>query len=197
MLVDMLGAISRALEIRDEYTSSHQRNVAHICGLIADDLDIPFQQKEGLIIGALVHDIGKIAIPSQILNKTGKLLYAEYLLLQSHAEVGSSIFSHVTFPWPILEIIEQHHERLDGSGYPKGLKGNQIVMEARIIAVADTFDAMASDRPYRKALGAQKAIQCLTEGRGKLFDPYVVDAFLRCYQQDVTLGGKYTALNPQ
>lgn len=197
ILVDMLGAISRALEIRDEYTSSHQRNVAHICSLIADDLEMPSQQKEGLVIGALVHDIGKIAIPSQILNKTGKLLYPEYLLLQSHAEVGSSIFSHVAFPWPILQIIEQHHERLDGSGYPKGLKGNQIVMEARIIAVADTFDAMASDRPYRKALGAKRAIEILKKGRGKLFDPYVVDAFLRCYEQDETLGEKYTAINPK
>ncbi|SON51634.1 HD domain-containing phosphohydrolase [Vibrio tapetis] len=191
VLVEMIEAISKALEVRDEYTSSHQRNVAHLCGLIAEDLNIEAHQKEGLLIGALVHDIGKIAIPLQILNKTEKLLSAEYNLLKSHSEVGSSIFKHVSFPWPVINIIEQHHERLNGSGYPKGLKGRQIVMEARIVAVADTFDAMASDRPYRKALGATKAIETLIEGRNSLYDAYIVDAFLRCFEQDETLGGKY------
>lgn len=192
ILTGMLGAISRALEIRDEYTSSHQRNVAHLCELIADQMHLSEDQKQGLIVGALVHDIGKIAIPSQLLNKTGKLMPVEYELLKNHSEIGSSIFNNVDFPWPIVDIIEQHHERLDGSGYPKGLKGNQILMEARVVAVADTFDAMASDRPYRKALGAQAAIQTLKQGRNRLYDPYVVDAFLLCYEQDKTLGGCYT-----
>ncbi|TMX46979.1 HD domain-containing phosphohydrolase [Vibrio sp. Hep-1b-8] len=196
IMTDMLGAISRALEIRDEYTSSHQRNVAYICSLIATDLSLEEQQREGLVIGALVHDIGKIAIPSQILNKAGKLMPAETALLQNHAQIGSSIFSHVSFPWPILKMIEQHHERLDGSGYPNGLKGSQIVMEARIIAVADTFDAMASDRPYRKALGAQRAIDTLVAGRNTLYDPYVVDSLLRCLEVDATLGGRYTPTQP-
>lgn len=196
ILIDMLAAISRALEIRDEYTSSHQKNVSYISNLIANDLEMSEHQKEGLVIGALVHDIGKIAIPSQILNKTGQLLPAEYSLLQSHADAGSRIFSHVVFPWPIIEMIEQHHERLDGSGYPRGLKGQQIVMEARVIAVADTFDAMASDRPYRKALGAKNALEILNKGRNTLYDPYVVDAFLRCYAEDQTLGGRYTPIEP-
>ncbi|EGA71459.1 metal dependent phosphohydrolase [Vibrio sinaloensis DSM 21326] len=192
ILTGMLGAISRALEIRDEYTSSHQRNVAHLCELIADQMHLSEHDKQGLIVGALVHDIGKIAIPSQLLNKTGQLMPVEYDLLKSHSEIGSSIFKDVDFPWPIIDIVEQHHERLDGSGYPKGLKGNQILMEARIVAVADTFDAMASDRPYRKALGARAAINTLKRGRNTLYDPYVVDAFLLCYTQDKTLGGCYT-----
>ncbi|CAK4070759.1 HD domain-containing phosphohydrolase [Vibrio sp. 16] len=195
IMTDMLGAISRALEIRDEYTSSHQRNVSHICALIAEKLSLKENVKEGLIIGALVHDIGKIVIPSQILNKLGKLMPAEYKLLQSHSEVGAKIFSEVCFPWPIKEMIEQHHERLDGSGYPHGIKGNKIVLEARIIAVADTFDAMASDRPYRKAVGALKALETLKQGRNKLYDPYVVDAFLTCYEEDETLGGLYTPIS--
>ncbi|MEZ8393111.1 HD-GYP domain-containing protein [Vibrio cyclitrophicus] len=197
IMTNMLGAISRALEIRDEYTSSHQRNVAHICNLIADKLSLEDSVKEGLVIGALVHDIGKITIPSQILNKPGKLMPAEYKLLQSHSEVGAKIFHEVIFPWPIVEMIEQHHERLDGSGYPNGFKGNEILLEARIIAVADTFDAMASDRPYRKAVGAEKAINTLERGRNKLYDPCVVDAFLTCYKEDETLGGLYTPVNLQ
>lgn len=127
-MTNMLGAISRALEIRDEYTSSHQRNVAHICGLIADKLSLEDSVKEGLVIGALVHDIGKITIPSQILNKIGKLMPAEYKLLQSHSEVGAKIFHEVIFPWPIVEMIEQHHERLDGSGYPNGIKGMKFYL---------------------------------------------------------------------
>ncbi|MBE5159999.1 HD domain-containing protein [Vibrio parahaemolyticus] len=195
IMTNMLGAISRALEIRDEYTSSHQRNVAHICALIADKLSLEESVKEGLVIGALVHDIGKITIPSQILNKPGKLMPTEYKLLQSHSEVGAKIFDKVFFPWPIIEMIEQHHERLNGSGYPNGIKGREILLEARIIAVADTFDAMASDRPYRKAVGAEKAIDALEQGRIKLYDPYVVDAFLSCYEEDETLGGLYTTVN--
>ena len=194
IMTNMLGAISRALEIRDEYTSSHQRNVAHICALVADKLSLESSVKEGLVIGALVHDIGKITIPSKILNKPGKLMPAEYKLLQTHSEVGAKIFNKVFFPWPIVDMIEQHHERLDGSGYPSGIKGNEILLEARIIAVADTFDAMASDRPYRKAVGAARAIDVLEKGRNKLYDPYVVDAFLNCYEEDETLGGLYTPI---
>lgn len=197
IMTNMLGAISRALEIRDEYTSSHQRNVAHICDLIADKLSLDVSVKEGLVIGALVHDIGKITIPSQILNKLGRLMPAEYKLLRSHSQVGARIFNNVPFPWPIVDMIEQHHERLDGSGYPKGIQGNEILLEARIIAVADTFDAMASDRPYRKAVGAAKAIDVLVQGRNKLYAPYVVDAFLTCYEEDDTLGGLYTPVNFQ
>lgn len=195
IMTNMLGAISRAHEIRDEYTSSHQRNVAHICALVADKLSLKGSVKEGLVIGALFHDIGKITIPSQILNKPGKLMPAEYKLLQSHSEVGAKIFNKVFFPWPIVEMIEQHHERLDGSGYPSGITGNEILLEARIIAVADTFDSMASDRPYRKAVGASKAIDVLEKGRNKLYDPYVVDAFFACYEEDETLGGLYTPVN--
>lgn len=194
ILVDMLEAISKALAVHDEYTSSHQKNVSLICDLIATELSMDEHAKKGLIIGALVHDIGKVAVPSQILNKTGRLSPAERLLLQYHCEVGAQIFNNVSLPWTIVDMISQHHERLDGSGYPRGLKGNEIVLEARIIAVADTFDAIASDRPYRKALGSSKAIEVLKSGRDSLYDGNAVDALLRCYEIDQTLGGKYNQL---
>lgn len=191
ILVDMLEAISKALEIHDEYTSSHQKNVSFICDLIATELSMDERERKGLIIGALVHDIGKIAVPSQILNKTGRLSLAERLLLQYHCEVGAQIFNKVSLPWPVVDMISQHHERLDGSGYPRGLKGDEIILDARIIAVADTFDAIASDRPYRKALGSSKAIEVLKSGKNSLYDANAVDALLRCYEIDQTLGGKY------
>ncbi|WP_087025824.1 HD domain-containing phosphohydrolase [Thaumasiovibrio subtropicus] len=191
ILLNMLGAISRALEMRDEYTSSHQRNVAHICEQIALQLKLTENMRVGLVVGALVHDIGKLVIPSQILNKIGKLLPAEYELLKCHAEMGASIFKDVNFPWPIIQMVEQHHERFDGSGYPHGLKGADILLEARIIAVADTFDAMASDRPYRKSLGKVEALNVIKAGRNRLYDPYVVDAFLQCVSKDMSFEGRY------
>lgn len=192
VMLSMLGAISRALEIRDEYTISHQRNVAYIANQIALQLGLSEGERLGLEVGALVHDIGKIVIPAEILNKPGKLLPAEYSLLQTHAQSGVSIFKDVSFPWPVLEIIEQHHERFDGSGYPNGLAGEQIQLGARIVAVADTFDAMATDRPYRKGLGVEAAIATIKEGRNKVYDPYVVDAFLSCVEQDSSFDGRYT-----
>ena len=127
----------------------------------------------------MVHDIGKIAIPSEILTKPGKLNPAEYHLIKTHVERGAEIFASINFPWPILEMITQHHERLDGSGYPHGLRAESIILEARIIAVADVFDSMASHRPYRYAPGGQKAIHELKIGRSLLYDPYVVDALMR------------------
>lgn len=132
---------------------------------------------------ALVHDIGKIAIPSEILTKPRELNPAEYQLIKTHVERGAEIFAAMDFPWPILEMISQHHERLDGSGYPHGLRAEAIVLEARIIAVADVFDSMASHRPYRYAPGIVKAIEELKTGRSSLYDPYVVDALLKCLDE--------------
>lgn len=184
VLAKMLMAVGRALELRDEYTSQHQSNVAYICGRVAAELALPQEQQFGLYLGASVHDIGKIAIPSQILNKPGKLLPAEYSLIQMHPVRGAEVFEHIDLPWPIVSMINQHHERMDGSGYPNSLPGHEICIEARIIAVADTFDAMAGDRPYRRAPGKEAAIEVLTSGRDTLFDPYVVDAFLTCLADD-------------
>lgn len=191
VLLNMLGAISRALELRDEYTSQHQKSVAYLSEAIANKLQLPDHQTFGLKVGALVHDIGKISIPAEILNKPSKLLKPEYELLKTHADSGAAIFTGIDFPWPVQTMIHQHHERMDGNGYPNGIKGNDICLEARIIAVADTFDAMASDRPYRKKIGAKAAIEILKKGRGKQYDTYVVDAFLACYQADPSFNCRY------
>ena len=191
VLIEMLGAVSKAIELRDEYTAHHQKNVSFISEQIAQELELSQKQILGLSIGALVHDIGKISIPTAILNKTGRLLSEEYQLLKIHSENGAKIFSGLSFPWPLIDIILQHHERLDGSGYPNGLKGSDICLEARIIAVADTYDAMASERPYRHSLGYTKAINVIHDNRGTKYDPYVVDAFLRCVEKDPTFNGRY------
>jgi hypothetical protein len=191
VLIDMLTAIGEAVEIRDLYTANHQRNVAMICGHIADQLGLGEFRKAGLIAGASIHDIGKLSVPVELLTKPGKLLTPEWLLIQEHSAAGGSIMHDLSMPWPIQDMILQHHERMDGSGYPNGLRGQEIRLEARIIAVADTYDAMSSDRPYRAAVGAGAALDVLRSGRGVGFDPYVVDAFLACAQQDPSFGGVY------
>lgn len=184
VLSAMVKTVSKALELRDEYTSHHQSNVAALSEKIASTLGLPKEQRFGIHLGALVHDIGKIAIPSQILSKPGKLNAAEMSLIKMHPTLGAEIFSDVDLPWPIVDIIGQHHERLDGSGYPNGLIGLSICLEARIVAVADTFDAMASDRPYRHAPGKKAAIEVLKRGQGTQFDGDVVDAFLMSIEDD-------------
>lgn len=185
LMIKMVGTVSKALELRDEYTSHHQSNVAIISAAIAEAMELPSEQIYGIRLGAIVHDIGKIAVPAEILSKPGKLNAAELAMVKMHATLGAEIFKEVELPWPVLDIIEQHHERMDGSGYPYGLVGNAICLEARIVAVADTFDAMASDRPYRHAPGKDAATEVLKKGRGVEFDAYVVDAFLKTIDEDL------------
>ena len=187
VLVAMTQAIGKALELRDEYTSHHQSNVALITAGIARQLGLSAER----CFGSLIHDIGKIAIPAQILNKTGPLLSAELDMVRLHAEFGREIFSHLHLPWPIADMIGQHHERMDGSGYPNGLKGRDICLEARIIAVADTYDAMSGDRPYRHAPGKNKALSTLIDGRVTKYDPYVVDAFVEVLKNSTDIQGLY------
>ncbi len=185
LMLSMVGAVAKALELRDEYTSHHQSNVAEISGAISVVLGLSDGQKYGIRLGAIVHDIGKIAVPSQILGKPGKLNAAELAMVRMHTTLGAEIFRDIDLPWPVLDIIEQHHERMDGSGYPKGLIGNAICLEARVVAVSDTYDAMASDRPYRHAPGKVAAIETLKRGRGVKYDAYVVDAFLAALEDGV------------
>lgn len=191
ILLAMAHAFGKALELRDAYTSHHQSNVSLITGVIASQLGLSEQRCFGLNVGSLIHDIGKMAVPSQILNKTGKLLPAEWEVIKLHAEYGQKIFDHLTLPWPIADMIVQHHERMDGSGYPKRLKGNSICLEARIIAVADTYDAMSADRPYRHAPGQDKAVSTLMSDRGTKYDPYVVDAFIEVLEDDTEIQRLY------
>jgi HD-GYP domain-containing protein (c-di-GMP phosphodiesterase class II) len=142
---------------------------------------LPFDVIEGIRMAATIHDIGKVSVPVEILSKAGKLTQKEFELVKDHSQTGYDILKDVEFPWPIAEIIYQHHERLDGSGYPRGLKGDDVILEARIIALADVIEAMASHRPYRPAHGVDAALDEIKKNRGILYDPEVVDICLKLF----------------
>jgi PAS domain S-box-containing protein/putative nucleotidyltransferase with HDIG domain len=169
-------AIGRLLEARDPYTAGHQQRVADVADLIAKHLGWPEDARRPLRLAARLHDVGKIIVPAEILAKPGRLSAPEFAVIKMHAEVGYSILQDISFPWPIADIVHQHHEKLDGSGYPKGLTGADIQIEARILCVADVLEAVASLRPYRAGLGVGKAIEILQEGQGTLFDALAVTA---------------------
>jgi len=186
-LAQTVVAISRAVEARDPYTSGHQRRVAELACAIAAGMGVDADRIEGIRMGGTIHDIGKIQLPAEILSKPSKLSEMEYNLIKNHPQVGYDILKDIAFPWPVADIAHQHHERLDGSGYPQGLKGEQICLEARIVAVADVVEAMSSHRPYRAGLGVDKALQEIEQGRGVLFDAQAVDACLRLFRQGYLL----------
>lgn len=175
-LVQTIQAVAIAMEKRDPYTAGHQQRVASVSEQIAKKMGLPDNQIDGLRLGAMIHDVGKIHIPADILNRPGKLTENEFNIIKHHSKVGWEIIKDVSFPWPVAQMILQHHERLDGSGYPDGLSGDEIILEARIIAVADVVEAMASHRPYRAGLGLDAAIEEITSKRGLLYDSSVVDA---------------------
>ena len=182
-LVGTVDAIARAVEARDPYTAGHQRRVASLASAIAKRMGMDDDRIEGIRMGATIHDIGKIQIPAEILTKPAKLTDIEYLLVQNHALVGYDILKDIKFPWPVADIAHQHHERIDGSGYPQGLKGEQICLEARIVAVADVVEAMASHRPYKQALGIDIALAEIKQNRGTLYDAEVADACLEVFAE--------------
>jgi HD-GYP domain-containing protein (c-di-GMP phosphodiesterase class II) len=170
----VVGAITTAFEMRDPYTAGHQNRVAEIACAIAREFDWPEERLYSMRVAAMVHDIGKISIPSEILAKPTRLTPAEWTLIKEHPETGYTILKDVPFRWPIAEGVRQHHERLDGSGYPRGLKGDQILMGARILAVADIVEAMAASRPYRPGLGLDAALKEIERQAGTLLDAGVV-----------------------
>lgn len=176
---EFIRTILLTVEMRDPYTAGHQSKVADIANAIAVEMELPPETVEGIRMAGIVHDLGKICVPAEILNKPGKLSAAEFALIKDHPQVAYDILKNVTFPWPIAEIILQHHERLDGSGYPHGLKGDEIRLEARILCVADVVEAMAAHRPYRPALGMEEALKEIKKNRGILYHPDVVDACLK------------------
>ncbi|MBU6272176.1 MAG: HD domain-containing protein [Betaproteobacteria bacterium] len=178
----MVGALSRAMLARDPYTHDHQQRVADLCVAIAIEMRLPRARREGLRLAALIHDIGKIALPAETLTKPTPLAEHETQALRGHVETGLTILGERRWPWAIERTLRQHHERLDGSGYPDGLRGDQISGDARILAVADTVEAMASDRPYRHARGLEAALAALRAHRGSGFDPRVVDACQRLFR---------------
>lgn len=184
ILDDTINCLIKAVEVRDPYTAGHQRRVSDLACLIAKKMKLLKQVIDGIRMASLVHDIGKIYIPAEILSKPGKLTDAEFNLIKIHPQAGYDILIPINFTWPVAEIVLQHQERYDGSSYPKGLKGDEIKLEARILAVADTIEAMASHRPYRPALGIDKALEEIELNRGILYDPVVADACLDLFNND-------------
>jgi putative two-component system response regulator len=183
ILDGIVKTLSKIVETRDPYTSGHEDQVAKIACRIAKEMKLPEEQISSIYISATLHDIGKISVPSEILTKPSILSNLEREIIKTHCKVANDILVNIEFPYPVAEIIYQHHERMDGSGYPRGLKGDSIALEARIIGVADVIDAMASYRPYRPALGVDAAIEEIIKFRGVAYDPAVVDACLRIYNR--------------
>lgn len=183
-LQDSIRTIAKIIEVRDPYTAGHETKVAELSAAIALELKLPDDEVRYLRIAGLIHDIGKIYIPSDILSKPGKLGDIEWQLIKTHAQGSYDILKTIEFPWPIAEIAGQHHERMDGSGYPNGLRGEQISLDARILAVADVVEAMSSHRPYRPALGIEKALEEISRNREILYDSRVVDACLMLFKEN-------------
>ncbi|RLW62373.1 MAG: hypothetical protein B6D73_20165 [gamma proteobacterium symbiont of Stewartia floridana] len=175
--------VSATLEKRDPYTAGHQRNVSELAVSIAKELNLSDDTISGIRLGSIIHDIGKINIPSEILTRPGKLSDLEFEMIKTHPLHGSEILKDVEFPWPIAEMVLQHHERLDGSGYPNSLKGDEILLEAKIIAVADVVEAMSSHRPYRPSLGIEVALKEIEAGSGRLFDEKAVSACINLFRE--------------
>jgi HD-GYP domain-containing protein (c-di-GMP phosphodiesterase class II) len=173
-LTASVSAMVTAMEIRDPYTAGHDRRVADIACAIGREMGWPEGRLQGLRLAAMVHDIGKITIPAKILSKPGRLSAAEFKLVKRHAESSYIILKDIPFTWPVAQIVRQHHEKLDGSGYPLGLKADAILPEAKVLTVADMVEAMASDRPYRKALGLEFALAQIEKEAGTLLDAEVV-----------------------
>ena len=176
-----IQAIALTVETRDPYTAGHQRRVTKLAYAIAREMGLPNDQIQRVRTAGLLHDLGKIFIPTEILSKPGQLTDVEFSIIKSHPQAGHEILKNIEFPWPIADIVIQHHERLDGSGYPAGLKGEEIVIEAKILAVADVTEAMSSHRPYRPAIGLDKALKEIVNNKGVLYDAQVVDACMRVF----------------
>ena len=179
-IIQVLSAIT---EKRDPYTAGHQKRVADLARAIGEEMGLAAERVEGLRLAGTIHDIGKVSIPAEILSKPGSLTETEYRLIQDHPKVGHDILGDIKFSWPIAIIVLQHHERMNGSGYPAGLKGDDILLEARILAVSDVMEAMASHRPYRPALGIEAALKEIDKSKGVLFDSDVVAACLKLFRE--------------
>ncbi|MDD3991806.1 MAG: response regulator [Desulfobacterales bacterium] len=183
-LVGMVHAIDAIVENRDPYTAGHQRRVAELARAMAVKLKMSAAETEGIFMGGLIHDVGKIAVPSEILSKPGRLSTIEFELIKRHTSAGYEIVRDIPFDWPIADIVYQHHEKMDGSGYPRQLTGSEIAPEARIICVADVVEAMASHRPYRPAVGIEAALADIRQHRGRRYDPDAVRVCLELFEKD-------------
>ncbi len=180
---DTILAFGTIVEIKDPYTAGHQISVARLAVAIAREMNLADEQTRILYIAATVHDVGKIYVPAEILSRPGRLSDVEFQIIKGHVQYGFDILTKIEFPWPIATIVLQHHERLDGSGYPNGIKENDILLQSRIISVADVVEAMAAHRPYRASLGIDKALEEISQNKGKLYDPDAVDACLKVFRE--------------
>jgi putative nucleotidyltransferase with HDIG domain len=176
-------AISMTVEMKDPYTSGHQQRVADLARSIATEMGLSADRQDFIRTASTIHDIGKISLPAEILSKPTKLTDLEFNLIKTHSQSGYDILKDIEFPWPVADVVLQHHERMDGSGYPHGLKGENISLEARILAVADVVEAITSHRPYRPALGIDVALEEISRNRGILYDADVVDACLKLFRE--------------
>jgi len=180
---DTIQAMAMIVEMRDPYTAGHQRRVTQLACAIAQEIGLSPDQITGLRLAGTIHDIGKVRVPAEILTNPDGLSDAEYTIIKMHPVLGHEILKTIDLPWPIAKIIHQHHERMDGSGYPLGLSGKDIIIEAKILAVADVVEAITSHRPYRPAHGIDRALEEISQNKGKLYDPDVVDACLKLFSQ--------------
>lgn len=183
VLDQTVDALASVTEIKDPYTAGHQLRVARLAWAIAGEIGLSPDLMDGIRVAGILHDIGKIAVPSEILTKPGKLDEIEFSLIKKHSRTGFEILKGIEFPWPVAQAVLQHHERIDGSGYPGGVSGNQIIPEAGILAVADVVEAMASHRPYRPAWSIETALDDIEKGKGMVYDPEVVEATLRLFRE--------------
>jgi PAS domain S-box-containing protein len=176
-------AIAMTVETRDPYTAGHQRRVADLACAIAVEMNLPIDMIDGIRMAAAIHDLGKISVPAEMLSKPTKLTDLEFMMIKTHSQSGYDILKDIEFPWPVARTILEHHERTNGSGYPHGLTGDHVLMESRILSVADVVEAMASHRPYRASLGIDEALNEISKNKGILYDPEVVDACLRLFHE--------------
>ncbi|MFZ1982425.1 MAG: HD domain-containing phosphohydrolase, partial [Smithella sp.] len=178
-----IGVLVSAVESRDPYTAGHQLRVADLARAIATEMGLPQDKIDGIRMAGSIHDIGKLSIPVEILSKPTKLTDIEFTLIKGHSKIGYEMLKDVESPWPLAQIVYQHHERMNGTGYPRNLKGDEILMEARIMTVADVVEAIASHRPYRAALGVEIALEEIEKNKGVFYDATVADACLRLFRE--------------
>ncbi|HVO66068.1 MAG TPA: HD-GYP domain-containing protein [Syntrophales bacterium] len=176
-----LQTMAAAVEARDHYMVGHQRRVTNLACAIATEMSLSSRRINGISMAGMIHDMGKIVVSEAILSKPTKLTEAEFIIIKTHPQVCYEILKEIEFPWPVAQIVLQHHERMDGSGYPNGLAGEEILAEARILAVADVLEAISSNRPYRPANSIDIALEENSRNRGILYDKEVVDACLRIF----------------
>jgi PAS domain S-box-containing protein/putative nucleotidyltransferase with HDIG domain len=185
---ETVDALAAAIEKRDPYTAGHQQRVAQLaCDIAVEMGDFDDYRMKGIRTATMIHDIGKLYVPSELLSKAGQLTGIEFELIKTHPQAGYEILQNIEFPWPVARIIQQHHERLDGSGYPTGLAGDDILLEARIVGVADVVEAMSSHRPYRPGRGMEPALHEIRSARGSIYDSRVVDACLALFRNGYVL----------